>query len=193
MANLLPNPEFETNTTGWIGSGTPATVTRSSTWAKTGSWSLRVVNTAADDGALTTPWNNVPVAGSTAYQFSGWIYADSSCEVDVGWNEYDSGGGYLTTQHSNANFFPTGSVAYFIQETYPATQATTAYLEVFVSIRNSSIDFYLDTLYLGSPITITLDDCKPDADITTTGWTTTPLWSKLNDASDATLITATGA
>lgn len=33
----------------------------------------------------------------------------------------------------------------------------------------------------------------PDADIVTTGWTTTPLWSKLNDASDATVITGTAA
>jgi hypothetical protein len=31
----------------------------------------------------------------------------------------------------------------------------------------------------------------PDADITTTGWTSTPLWSKLNDSSDATVVTAT--
>lgn len=31
----------------------------------------------------------------------------------------------------------------------------------------------------------------PDADTTTTGWTTTPLFSKVNDSSDATVITAT--
>lgn len=33
----------------------------------------------------------------------------------------------------------------------------------------------------------------PDADVTTTGWTTAPLYSKLNDSSDATIITATAA
>lgn len=33
----------------------------------------------------------------------------------------------------------------------------------------------------------------PDADVTTTGWTTAPLYSKLNDASDATIVTATAA
>lgn len=32
---------------------------------------------------------------------------------------------------------------------------------------------------------------RPDADIVTTGWTTTPLYSKINDQSDATVITAT--
>lgn len=31
----------------------------------------------------------------------------------------------------------------------------------------------------------------PDADTVTTGWTTTPLFSKLNDGSDATVVTAT--
>lgn len=34
-------------------------------------------------------------------------------------------------------------------------------------------------------------ELKPDEDLATTGWTTTPLWSKINDASDATLVKAT--
>ncbi len=33
----------------------------------------------------------------------------------------------------------------------------------------------------------------PDADVTTTGWTTAPLFSKVNDSSDATVVTATAA
>lgn len=39
--------------------------------------------------------------------------------------------------------------------------------------------------------TVTLDNILPDADVTTTGWSTAPLFSKVNDASDATVITAT--
>lgn len=38
---------------------------------------------------------------------------------------------------------------------------------------------------------VTLDSCLPDADVVTTGWTATPLFSKVNDASDATVIQAT--
>lgn len=38
---------------------------------------------------------------------------------------------------------------------------------------------------------VTLDTCLPDADIVTTGWATAPLFSKVNDASDATVIQAT--
>ena len=45
----------------------------------------------------------------------------------------------------------------------------------------------------GEVVSVTLDEALPDADVTTTGWTTTPLWSKVNDASDATVITATAS
>ena len=46
------------------------------------------------------------------------------------------------------------------------------------------------TDWLGEPVGQTL---LPDADVVTTGWTTTPLFSKLNDSTDATVITATAA
>lgn len=48
----------------------------------------------------------------------------------------------------------------------------------------------VDSFSLGVP-SATLDNCLPDADVTTTGWTTTPLFSKVNDASDATVIQST--
>lgn len=38
-----------------------------------------------------------------------------------------------------------------------------------------------------------LDTTLPDADVTTTGWSTAPLFSKVNDSSDATVITATAS
>lgn len=40
---------------------------------------------------------------------------------------------------------------------------------------------------------VSLDTVLPDADVTTTGWTTTPLYSKVNDSSDATVIQATAS
>lgn len=45
----------------------------------------------------------------------------------------------------------------------------------------------------GEISSVSLDSALPDADIVTTGWTTTPLFSKVNDASDATVIQATAA
>lgn len=44
-----------------------------------------------------------------------------------------------------------------------------------------------------APTGVTLDTCLPDADVTTTGWTTAPLYSKINDSSDATVIQATAS
>jgi hypothetical protein len=38
---------------------------------------------------------------------------------------------------------------------------------------------------------IATQEVRPDADISTTGWTTAPLFSKINDQSDATIITGT--
>lgn len=40
---------------------------------------------------------------------------------------------------------------------------------------------------------VTLDTVLPDGDITTSGWSTAPLYSKINDSSDATVITATAS
>lgn len=40
---------------------------------------------------------------------------------------------------------------------------------------------------------VSLQEACPDADIVTTGWSTAPLYSKINDASDATVITATAS
>ncbi len=45
----------------------------------------------------------------------------------------------------------------------------------------------------GSYVSVSLDTSLPDADVTTTGWTTTPLYSKVNDSSDATVIQATAS
>lgn len=51
----------------------------------------------------------------------------------------------------------------------------------------------LDDFGGGTYSTLTLDTVLPDADITTTGWSTAPLFSKINDASDSTVITATAS
>ncbi len=43
------------------------------------------------------------------------------------------------------------------------------------------------------PLPPSLDQVLPDADIVTTGWSTAPLFSKINDGSDASVITATAS
>ena len=38
---------------------------------------------------------------------------------------------------------------------------------------------------------VPVDEARPDTDIATTGWTTAPIYSKINDSSDATVVQAT--
>lgn len=54
-------------------------------------------------------------------------------------------------------------------------------------------DIYGDNFGGGTISGVTLDSMLPDADITTTGWSTAPLFSKVNDASDSTVIQATAS
>lgn len=58
---------------------------------------------------------------------------------------------------------------------------------------NNVVPSSLDDFGGGTIPSLTLDNCLPDADVVTTGWATTPLFSKVNDASDATVIQATAA
>lgn len=46
-------------------------------------------------------------------------------------------------------------------------------------------------IYVEGSLPVPPQVLRPDADTTTTGWTDTPLYSKINDESDATVITAT--
>lgn len=52
---------------------------------------------------------------------------------------------------------------------------------------------YGDNFGGGTISTVTLDSMLPDADIASTGWSTAPLYSKINDDSDATVIQATAS
>ena len=83
---------------------------------------------------------------------------------------------------------PADWAQYVFYHTWPASMS-----EYRFDIRaNSSVAtrFLLDDVFIDAA---TLDNCLPDADTVTTGWTTTPLFSKVNDASDATVIQATAA
>lgn len=61
-----------------------------------------------------------------------------------------------------------------------------------------TVQMWIDDLQLNGtgwpgPATGGIQTLLPDADVTTTGWTTAPLYSKLNDGTDATIITATAS
>lgn len=67
----------------------------------------------------------------------------------------------------------------------------TGWLDEFAIYNTALSAASISAHYAAISSQLTLDDCLPDADVTTTGWSTAPLFSKVNDASDATVITAT--
>ncbi len=77
-ANLLnSNIDFETDTTGWTAQN--ATVTASTDQAKSGSKSMKVVNTG-DWGCSQEA--SIACAASTAYVIGAWVWVSSGNAVD---------------------------------------------------------------------------------------------------------------
>ncbi len=91
-----------------------------------------------------------------------------------------------------------------------ATETSANFTGLNLGANTDMIRWGSNTLFPASPFTVYFDDIAvsttdwigptatsqiilPDADTTTTGWTSTPLWSKVNDASDATVITSTAS
>ncbi len=75
--NLCTNPSFETNTTGWIASGTN-TIAADTTTAKFGYKSLKCTyNNAVTLAAYTTTSATFPTT-STSYTLSAWLYVPST-------------------------------------------------------------------------------------------------------------------
>lgn len=72
-----------------------------------------------------------------------------------------------------------------------ASQEAGAGTVTFSYSASASDDWTIGGISLKPSVTLTLDNCLPDADVVTTGWSTAPLFSKVNDASDATVIQAT--
>ena len=88
LVNHLENPSIETNTTNWVGTdqyftnGT-STLTRVSTQAKIGTWSLQVATPggAANEGASET--TGITVTAGTTYTFSTYVKVTSGTAAYV--------------------------------------------------------------------------------------------------------------
>lgn len=138
MANLITNPDFEVNTTGWSVSGT-GTIARSGAQFHAGAWSLRCDVLLLDEGAL---YAQQTVTTSTSYTLSAWFRTDSAEQVGIGWNEFQSDGTtYLRTTQSQQYL----SATTWTQVSHTVTTlANGAKVNPFFSIRNTAVDFYLD-------------------------------------------------
>lgn len=103
-ANLVPNPSFETNTTGWQAGGASGTVSTSiarsgSVGGFSGSYALRLTANAAGDISTSTtfPGGFIPVVGGRSYGFSGRFRAGSvarTTQFGIWW--YDANDAYIS-------------------------------------------------------------------------------------------------
>ena len=85
--NLITNPSFETNTTGWSAE-TNATISRNISIFNEGIASLQIVSTAGNAGAVLT--SNVTTNASTTYTASAWIKGTAGVIVKINLDEYTS-------------------------------------------------------------------------------------------------------
>lgn len=94
--NLLPNPSWETDTSGWslISTGSMIRSTPSAEGVPTihGPNLLSVLASANSDGIQTTATERIVVDASHQYTFSIWVFAAVATNVNVAINEYTSGG-----------------------------------------------------------------------------------------------------
>lgn len=75
--NLVTNPSFETNTTGWSGAPstyTAAAIARSSVRSYLGSWSLATTWPTGSAGASALQWTAAGLTIGQKYAFSVWAY-----------------------------------------------------------------------------------------------------------------------
>lgn len=138
--------------------------------AAAGPPALRSANTTG-----TTAWTSGALASTTTQTETGGCYAESggaTSTVSGGNNELTdqaiAGDSSMTTVYQQGTG---GSIA--AQGTWTANTANAAFAQMWDAS--------------GPPPQTVL----PDADTTTTGWSATPLFSKVNDSSDATVITST--
>ena len=80
--NLIPNPNFETNLTGWT--GTNFTSSQSSTYAKYGTYSWKgVVLTTGTNRYMDKLQSDVFISSGKTYTYSCWVYLPATNTADV--------------------------------------------------------------------------------------------------------------
>lgn len=129
LTNMITNPSFETNTTGWAAYN--ATIGVSTAQAHSGSQSLRVVpSTSATYSGVgfTSP----PGANGTQYRFSAYVYSESNQNIN------------FAADALNANTGPVvGPSWQRISVTGTRTNGNALYIR---AISASGVPFYVDSV-----------------------------------------------
>lgn len=161
--NMISNPSFETNTTGWT--GTNASLSRQTApTPQSGSGLLQVqanVPSSTAAAGTATGTSGIPVAPSTAYILSAYARSQSNSRtvtVQIDW--YNAAGTFLSSTSTTG--VATSTTAWTRYSTTGTSPATAAFARAFIqfnSILNAGENHYVDAVLLerGSTLNTYLD------------------------------------
>jgi hypothetical protein len=160
--NLVTNPSFETNTTGW-NAVSGASLSRVTTEAYVGTSSLKVdTSTTVGSGVNiqpSTPSNGQHIA-------SVWVKAPAGTQMRARLSD-------VTTSSPTTNFTANGAWQRVIT---PAVTRLTTTMRIDIHTLGSAVTFYVDAVQLqtGSTATTYFDGDTPDTFTARNSWTGTP-------------------
>jgi prepilin-type N-terminal cleavage/methylation domain-containing protein len=168
--NLIPNPSFETNTTGWI-NGYNSTFTQTTSTANTGTNSVAMTSSLAGGMGIRTNTTAIPVTGNTAYTLSAYVKsATISRTAQLYVYSYDSTGTLVGSQSVSTATSTSGWTRLSVGVT---TAANTAYLQPRLEINTTTAGetHYWDSVLLEPSNTL---GNYFDGSTGSTLWTATP-------------------
>ena len=147
-ANLVPNPNFETNTTGWTGSAN-TTLARSTAQFQSGTASASLTAIAAGNVAISTPTgtSGIPVTAGRGYSFSYYMRpaAITGFTAQIDW--YTAAGAFISSSSQASG--PISALVWtrvaVSNATAPATAAFATLTAQMGSVAISSVN-YIDSL-----------------------------------------------
>jgi hypothetical protein len=202
----LAMSRWSTGEIGMVRGGGAGGASKAITHSSSDGWMLIAVTKAS--GTTTPTFHKYPIGGSPTHTAGDSTLATFSTQATVVFGQIDGADFFKGRLFACAEFATALSNADI--ESLVTTFTRTNWLaKGAVGLWDENDAFATDHTGNGASRTLltgTTDDADdpadaagwaagptqaflPDADTTTTGWTTTPLFSKINDASDATVIT----
>src|ERR1035437_8376523 len=143
MANLFPNPSFETDLSNW---GNDASYTRSNDTAEDGSWSVKQVATSGYDNFTTqndAP-HKIPVSVGTKYTLSLWYKLTINSGLSPNYEIHDD----LPYSGSNLATGNLTAASVWTQKVINFTSDSTGYVTLRIYNNNGNVLAYYDNFNL---------------------------------------------
>ncbi len=167
-ANLVPNPYFDNNATGW-NNDSNVTVARSTSQARSGTASLAMTSVAGGTMGTSSDYyasgTAIPVTVGTSYTANVWFRAAVSARsvrVDLSWRN-SSGVSVSTSTGSTVTDTTSGWTKATITATAPATAAYVYVKPTVVSTGGASEVHYIDDVLFRKTDLTAISDTWPTA------------------------------